>query len=130
MEVPCSFCFVGNGGELKKLKSFFKTTPIGSDNNSDHLSSNKLVALDASMCTTEQLLSKDKLIQTTSSNIAVVEQPSSSVATIISTSTTALYDQPLLSIAKEGSTDQHNARHSAKLSKQPSLDMKTQYTTG
>ena len=76
MEVPCLFCFVGNGGELKKLKSFFKTIPIGSDNNGDYLSSNKLAALDAPMCTTEQLLSKDKLIQTTSSNIAVVEQPS------------------------------------------------------
>ena len=32
MEVPCSFRFVGNGGELKKLKIFFKTTPVGSDN--------------------------------------------------------------------------------------------------
>ena len=59
-----------------------------------------------------------------------MEQSSSSGATKISTSTTALYDQPLLSIAKEGSTDQHNARHSAKLRKQPSLDMKTQCTTG
>ena len=81
------------------------------------------MALDASRCTTEQLLSK---IQTTPSNIAVLEQPSSSKATIISTSTTVLYDQPLLTIAKEGSLDQHNA----KLSKQPPLDMKTQCTTG
>ena len=73
MEVPCSFRFIGNGGELKKLKSSFKTTPIGSDNNGDHLSANKLMALDSSICTTEQLLSKDKLIQITSSNIAIVE---------------------------------------------------------
>ena len=40
MEVPCSFCFVGNGGELKKLKSFFKTTPIGSDNNGNFIERN------------------------------------------------------------------------------------------
>ena len=80
MEVPCLFCFVGNGGKLKKLKSFFKTLPISSGNGN----------------------------------------------TAVSTSTTVLYDQPLLTIAKEGSPDQHNA----KLNKQPLLDMKTQCTTG
>ena len=115
MGAPCSFCFIRNGGESKKLKSFFKTSPISSDNTGNHLSSSKHVALDASMCTTEQLLSK---IQTTTSNVAVVEQ-SSSGAIIISTSTTVLSDQPLLTIAKEGSPDQHNS----KLSKQPSLDV-------
>lgn len=60
MEVLCLFRFVGNGGELKKLKSFFKTSPISSDNG-NHLSSNKHIGLDASICTTEQyeqLLSK------------------------------------------------------------------------
>ena len=40
MEVPCLFRFVGNGGELKKLKSFFKTTPIGSDNNGNFIEGN------------------------------------------------------------------------------------------
>ena len=40
MEVPCSFRFVGNGCELKKLKSFFKTTPIGSDNNGNFIERN------------------------------------------------------------------------------------------
>ena len=64
MEVPCLFRFVGNGDELKKLKSFFKTSPISSDNGN----------------------------------------------TSVSTSTTVLNDQPLLTIAKEGSPDQHNAK--------------------
>ena len=40
MEVPGSFRLVGNGGELKKLNSFFKTTPIGSDHNGNFIERN------------------------------------------------------------------------------------------
>ena len=122
MEVPCTFCFVGNGCKLKKLKKFFKTTPCFSDDNGNQFCSAKHVVLDTetvSTSTKAQSSSNDELIQSSPSDV-VVEQPSSGTR-VVSTSTIVLYDQPLLSI-KKASPDRSNTE----LSHQPSSDIKNQ----
>ena len=125
MEIPCTFRFVGNGGEMKKLKKCFKTTPLGSDDNTA-----KHVVLDTDTVSTSTMKapssSKDKLVQSSSPNV-VVEQPSSPRPTAVSTSAIALYDQPLFSTVKEGSVDQSNTE----LSHLPSSsDIESQSTIG
>ena len=71
--------------------------------------------------------SKDKLVQSSSPDVVVVEQPSSPGPTAVSTSIIALYDQPLFSTVKEGSVDQSNTE----LSYLPSsLDIESQSTIG
>jgi len=78
MEIPCTFCFVGNGGEIKKPKNFFKTTPLGSDDNTA-----KHVVLDTDTVSASTMKapssSKDRLalVQSSSPDVVVVEQPSS-----------------------------------------------------
>ena len=53
MEIPCTFRFVGNGGEMKKLKKCFKTTPLGSDDNTA-----KHVVLDTDTVSTSTMIVK------------------------------------------------------------------------
>ena len=104
MEISCTFCFMRNGGELKKLKNFFTKTPLGSDDNTA-----KHVVLDTDTISTSTMKalssSKDGLVQSSSPDVVVVRQPSPGPTAVL-TNTISLYDQPLFST--EGSVNQSN----------------------